>query len=53
MSKKKKKEKIGTINGLELLKKTREPQTISFRTGHYETQKDKPRDKNWRKWHEE
>ena len=50
---KKKKQKIGTINGLELLKKSREPQDISFKTGGYQTQKDKPRDKNWRKWNEE
>lgn len=53
MSKKKKKINIGTIDGLELLKKTREPQDIKFRTGKYQTKKDRPRDKNWRKWREE
>lgn len=50
MSNKKKVEKIGTIDALELLKKTREPQNISFKTGDYQTKKDKPRNKNWRKW---
>lgn len=50
MSKKKKVEKIGTIDALELLKKTREPQNISFKTGGYQTKKDRPRNKNWKKW---
>lgn len=53
MSNKKKVENIGTIDGLELLKKTREPQYIRFRTGKYQTKKDKPRDKNWKKWDED
>ena len=47
---KKKKEKIGTINGAELLKKTRGIQVVSFRTGGYQNKKDKPRDKNWKRW---
>lgn len=50
MSKKKKVEKIGTIDALELLKKTREPQNISFKTGSHQTKKDRPRNKNWKKW---
>lgn len=53
MSKKKKTEYIGTIDALELLKKTRNPQYLTFRTGSHKTQKDKPRDKNWRKWTDE
>ena len=53
MSKKKKKEHIDTIDGLELLKKTRGIQRIAFRTGRHRIQKDKPRDKNWRKWNDE
>lgn len=47
---KKKIEKIGVISGTDLLKKTRGSQNITFRTGGYQTKKDKPRDKNWRKW---
>lgn len=50
MAKKKKKEKIGTISVNDLLKKTRGIQEISFRSGAFQTKKDKPRDKNWRKW---
>lgn len=50
MAKRKKTEKIGTISGIDLLKKTRGEQNISFRTGSFQTKKDKPRDKNWRKW---
>lgn len=53
MSKKKKKEQIGLIDALELLKKTRGRQEIEFRIGKYQTKKDKPRDKNWRKWNKE
>ena len=45
-----KKVTLGTINGKDLLKKTRGTQDIPFRTGSYQTKKDKPRDKNWRKW---
>lgn len=45
-----KKQKIGTINGKDLLKQTRGINEISFRTGGYQTKKDRPRDKNWRKW---
>lgn len=50
MGKKKKKEKIGTISATDLLKQTRGIQEISFRSGAFQTKKDKPRDKNWRKW---
>ena len=41
---KKKKEKIGTINGLDILKNTRPMQDIPFRTGSY-TDKRKKREK--------
>lgn len=47
---KKKTTNIGTIKGIELYKKTRGTQDIPFRTGGYQTKKDRPRDKNWRKW---
>ena len=40
----------GTIEGLELLKKTRGFQKGGFKTGWFKTQKDRPRDKNWKKW---
>lgn len=49
MAKKKKKEKIGTISGLDLIKKSRPPQDIPFRTGSYQTKKDKPRDKSYKR----
>ena len=50
MSKKKKKEKIGMISAETLLKQTRGEQYIPFRTGDYQTKKDRPRDKNWKRW---
>lgn len=40
---KKKKIKVGTIPGIDLVKKTRPPQDIPFRTGGYKTEKDRPR----------
>ena len=49
MGNKKKTEKIGTISGLELLKKSRPPQDISFKTGRHITEKDRPRDKSYKK----
>ena len=45
-----KKQTIGKIDGMELLKKSRGVQRTYFRTGTYQTQKDRPRDKNWKKW---
>lgn len=47
-----KKEKISTIKGSDLLNKTKGVQVVPFRTGSFQTKKDKPRDKNWRKWKE-
>ena len=38
---KKKKEKLGTISGLELVKKSRPIQDIPFRTGGYQNKKKK------------
>ncbi len=38
---KKKKEKIGTIDGLDLVKKSRPIQDIPFRTGSYQNKKKK------------
>ena len=53
MANKKKTEKIGTINGLDVLKHTRGPQDIPFRTGVH-TDKRKKREKvnknNYTKW---
>lgn len=48
--KNKKKMNCGTISGLELHKQTRGRQIPTFRSGVYQTVKDKPRDKNWKKW---
>ena len=45
-----KKETIEIITAESLRKSTRGVQSISFRTGGYQTKKDRPRDKNWRKW---
>ena len=44
MAKKKKTQKIGTINGMDLLKNSRGIQDIPFRTGSY-TDKRKKREK--------
>ena len=44
MAKKKKTEKVGTISGLELIKKSRPIQDIPFRAGAY-TDKRKKREK--------
>ena len=51
--KKKKKEKIGTIKGIDVLKKSAPMQGIPFKTGKHITEKDRPRDKNWKKWDED
>lgn len=42
---KKKKENIGTIKGIDLIKKTKGMQDVPFRTGTYMTEKDRPRKK--------
>ena len=44
MAKKKKTQTIGTISGIEVLRQTRPPQDIPFRTGSY-TDKRKKREK--------
>ena len=44
------KQKIGIIKGLDLYSKTKGRQIPVFRTGKHQTEKDRPRDKNWRKW---
>ena len=44
MAKKKKTQTIGTISGMDILKQTRPPQDIPFRTGSY-TDKRKKREK--------
>ncbi len=41
MANKKKSERIGTINGLEILKQTRPPQDIPFRTGSFKDKRKK------------
>ena len=53
MSNKKRKQHIGTISSLELIKKSAPIQDIPFRTGKYMTKKDRPRNKNWRTWKED
>ena len=45
MAKKRKNERIGTISGMELIKTSRPPQDIPFRTGGQITTKDRPRKK--------
>ena len=50
---KKKKEKIGTIKGIDLIKKSSPSYTPSFRTGKYLTKKDRPRDKSYKRNYEE
>lgn len=45
-----KKQTVGTIKGSDLLKKSRGIQRPSFRTQAYLTEKDRPRNKNWRDW---
>lgn len=50
---KKKKETIGVISGLDLIKKSAPVQNIPFRTGKHMTKKDRPRNKNWRTWKED
>lgn len=41
MAKKKKTQKVGTINGLDVLKQTRPMQDIPFRTGVYQDKRRK------------
>lgn len=53
MANKKKKQHIGTISAMELIKKSAPMQDIPFRIGRYMTKKDRPRNKNWRTWKEE
>lgn len=43
------KEKIGTIKGIDLIKKSAPKANISFKTGKYMTQKDRPRDKSYKR----
>ncbi len=50
---KKKKETIGVIKGIDLIKKSAPVQDIPFKTGKHITKKDRPRDKSWKKWDEE
>jgi hypothetical protein len=48
-----KKETIGIIKSNDLLRKTRGMQRACFRTGTYQTQKNRPRNKNWQSWIED
>ena len=43
------KEKIGTIKGIDLIKKSAPKANISFRIGKHITEKDRPRDKSYKK----
>ena len=47
---KKKKETIGIIKGKDLLKKSAPKADIPFKTGKHITEKDRPRDKSYKKW---
>ena len=47
---KKKKQHIATIRGLERALAAKPYYVVRFRTGKHDGVKDKPRDKNWRKW---
>lgn len=44
-----KKEVIGTIKGIDLLIKSAPKAEIPFRTGKYMSQKDRPRDKSYKR----
>ena len=50
MANKRKKEKIGVIKGVDLLKKSAPKADVSFRTGRYMTDKDRPRDKSYKRY---
>ena len=43
------KEHIGTIKGIDLIKKSAPRARISFRRGKYMTPKDRPRDKSYKR----
>ena len=49
---KKKKETIGIIKAVDLLKKSAPKADIPFKTGMQMTEKDRPRDKIYKKWNE-
>lgn len=44
-----KREKIGTIKGIDLIRKSAPRAEISFRTGKHMTEKDRPRDKSYKR----
>lgn len=52
--KKKKKEIVSVIKGIDIVRQTRPMQDIPFRTGGHLTKKDRPRDKSYkrRNWEE-
>ena len=50
MAKKRKKERIGVIKGVDLIKKSAPKADVSFKTGRYMTDKDRPRDKSYKKY---
>lgn len=50
MKKTKKKETIMYIKSIDATLLNKPYYVPSFRCGRYMTQKDRPRDKNWRKW---
>ena len=51
--KKRKKETIGVIKGVDLIKKSAPRAEISFKSGKYMTAKDRPRDKSYKKYNGE
>lgn len=46
---KKKKEKIGVIKGIDLIRKSKPINDIPFREGSYLSEKDRPRDKSYKR----
>ena len=47
---KRKKERIGVIKGVDLIKKSAPKADVSFKTGRYMTDKDRPRDKSYKRY---
>ena len=50
MKKKRKKEIIGIIKGIDLVKKSSPRVKLSFKSGKYMIEKDRPRDKSYKKY---
>ena len=53
MSKKKKTEKVGVIKGIDIIRKSKPINDIPFREGSYLSEKDRPRDKSYKRYNYE